>query len=171
MSTSRLSSETVTLSQCSNPDYLVVKFVGNKSPSWEGKVADVPAEIVQGLHKKDADGLEMVVVHWQAGGSVTSTEWKGVLVGAQPLYGRIGEPMHLPVGGKRKRQLSGKAEREKRQRGTVYVATKFMATNSAVHLPFAKAFNSEHLLIARLLKAVLYKIEYLISNFGKGNHK
>ena len=107
-----------TVEQCSNPDYFVVKFIGNNSPSWEGKVADVPAEIVQRLRKRDADGLEMVVVHWQSGGSVA--KWNGVLVGAQPLYGRIGDPIDLPVvnvRGRRKQQLSKKAELEKRQQG------------------------------------------------------
>ena len=97
------------------PDYLVIKFIGNQSPSWEGKVADVPAETVERLKQKNADGLEMVVVHWPSGQSVT--KWKGVLVGSQPMYGRIGEPMRLPVGGKRKRHLSEKAGEVKRQRG------------------------------------------------------
>ena len=57
-----------TIMSKSNVNYVRVRFQGNSSRLWDGKVADVPADTLFRTGRWDEAGLELAEVHWPAKG-------------------------------------------------------------------------------------------------------
>lgn len=73
------------LQEAKMSDYIRVRFEGNSSHMWDGKVADVPVGTVVRSGRWDTDGCEFAEVHWPGKGK--AKKGKAVKVGKYVVVG------------------------------------------------------------------------------------